>query len=595
MFGFIEKIKYMRIRGKMIIVFIIGGVIPLVFSVIYTNYQSREMLIKTSINNHTEEIGIVGSSITENVTVLMNVIRSICYDRKIAHMATRDYSYKTNDFLEDAGSLSIVDTLRNYYRQSVADVTIYLDNKTIPLDTYDRTNNFQYLDSQTKSKDWYKKTVSTTQAENWFFGEEVKSYNSIQVSRAIYGEGNNVVGVVMVTMEDVHLINVLKNINMDVMVCCGKSIVYSNFLDKGQYDFAMEKVDFKEGNTDTKYINQGKDRYLMFLKRIDSPSDENIYQLISLQKYNDMLSSVNSMTLKSMIPSAIGVVVSIVLIVVFAFAFERRIDGLSSRMKLIAKGYYDKVKPMQGDDEISRIYAEILHMAEEMQQLMETVMDEKVQKEKIHTKQKEVEFKMLASQINPHFLYNTLETIRMKAVVNKQPEIVELVKMLAKIMRYNIQVSDSKVSLQSELDMNQYYLKIQSYRFGDRITSEIIVDDDVDTHASVMPLIVQPFVENAFRHGLEAKESDAHLTIHARMENENIVIDIVDNGVGMNYLDLGNVRNIMNSPDVEPTHIGVANVNQRIKMAYGDQYGVTIESEEGKGTSVHITFPYERE
>lgn len=102
---------------------------------------------------------------------------------------------------------------------------------------------------------------------------------------------------------------------------------------------------------------------------------------------------------------------------------------------------------MGGNDEIGEIYARLGTMMDDIQDLTESMVEEKVQKEKMHTRQKEVEFKMLASQINPHFLYNTLETIRMKARVNHQPEIEDLVKMLAKIMRRNIQVSHKLVSL----------------------------------------------------------------------------------------------------------------------------------------------------
>ena len=152
--------------------------------------------------------------------------------------------------------------------------------------------------------------------------------------------------------------------------------------------------------------------------------------------------------------------------------------------------------------------SDLEQMMQDIQKLTTKVVDEQVQKEKLHTKQKEVEFKMLASQINPHFLYNTLETIRMKAKINKEPEIEELVKKLAKIMRRNIQVGDQMVSLQSEITLIEDYLVIQNYRFGDRIHSKVIVDDNVDTSIMVIPLIMQPFVENAFAHGLESKEND---------------------------------------------------------------------------------------
>ena len=227
--------------------------------------------------------------------------------------------------------------------------------------------------------------------------------------------------------------------------------------------------------------------------------------------------------------------------------------------------------------------------------LMSNVVDEQVQKEKLHTKQKEVEFKMLASQINPHFLYNTLETIRMKAVVNHQPEIVELVKMLAKTMRYNIQVTDRLVRLKEELLMVEYYLKIQEYRFGDRIKSELVIDPGVDVRAYILPLTIQPFVENAFVHGLEQKEHDGKLTIHVYRKEDEIYIEIKDNGCGMDYYELGALRKNMRDENGDDTHIGVRNVSQRIHILYGSEYGVEVYSTKNIGTKVVIHIPFQME
>ena len=244
----------------------------------------------------------------------------------------------------------------------------------------------------------------------------------------------------------------------------------------------------------------------------------------------------------------------------------------------VAIGEYDKVTPIEGTDEIAELYKEVEKMRDDNRELMQKIVEEQVQKEKIHTKQREVEFKMLASQINPHFLYNTLETIRMKAKINKEPEIEELVKMLAKIMRRNIQVSDKKVTLKSEVQLIEYYLKIQNYRFGDRIHSQVIVDDDVDQDAKVLPLIIQPFVENAFVHGLESSEDGGNLTVHVSRDVGVIVVTIEDDGVGMDYYQLGKLRYAINSGEAaEKGHIGVSNVNQRLKLQYGEQFGVTVD------------------
>ena len=178
----------------------------------------------------------------------------------------------------------------------------------------------------------------------------------------------------------------------------------------------------------------------------------------------------------------------------------------------------------------------------------------------------------------------------MKAVVNKQPEITDLVKMLAKILRYSIQATAQSKTLASEIQMVQYYLKIQDYRFGDRITSEVIVDDDVNTEIPVMPLIIQPIVENCFIHGLEEKD-EGHLWVHVCRKGDDICIRVRDDGVGMNYVKLGELRQRMRQVEASGKHIGVQNVHQRIVMQYGEGYGLHVESEPDKGTIVEILLP----
>lgn len=153
-------------------------------------------------------------------------------------------------------------------------------------------------------------------------------------------------------------------------------------------------------------------------------------------------------------------------------------------------------------------------MIRDIERLLSEVYQERLHGERLMRQQKEAEFKMLASQINPHFLYNTLETIRMKARVNGQPEIEQLVKMLSKLLRRNLQAGSADVSLSSELDLVEYYLKIQQYRFGERIQYTIKLESDLG-QVPILPLALQPIVENSIIHGLEAKEGTGHIVISA--------------------------------------------------------------------------------
>ena len=125
--------------------------------------------------------------------------------------------------------------------------------------------------------------------------------------------------------------------------------------------------------------------------------------------------------------------------------------------------------------------------------------------------------------------------------------------------------------------MGEYYLKIQEYRFGDRITSELTIDPDVDMKARILPLTLQPFVENAFVHGLEEKACDARLVIHVYKKKDDIFIKIMKDEQG------------------DDNHIGVRNVNQRIRLLFGGEYGVEVDSEKDAGTKVVIHIPYQTE
>jgi two-component system sensor histidine kinase YesM len=312
---------------------------------------------------------------------------------------------------------------------------------------------------------------------------------------------------------------------------------------------------------------------------------------VSVTPYREIVAVATRTALNNLLPMFLCVIAALLFIVLFSNSFSARVIAFKNEMHKAATGDFSIAASLQGKDEIAELYQDLNAMIASIQELMEKVVQEQVQKEQINTRQKEVEFKMLASQINPHFLYNTLETIRMQARVKKEPEIEELAKMLAKIMRHNIQVGDSLQPVKEELKFVLYYLKIQDYRFHDRITYEIRADENAIAPLKIMPLLIQPFVENAFVHGLEDKQSGGRILISVEVQKQ-LRITISDNGCGMGKEQLARVLRQLNDFDnLDRTHIGICNVNQRIKLQYGDDYGVTIESAEGQGTRVTILLP----
>lgn len=201
---------------------------------------------------------------------------------------------------------------------------------------------------------------------------------------------------------------------------------------------------------------------------------------------------------------------------------------------------------------------------------------------------------MLSSQINPHFLYNTLETIRMRSIKAGCLEVANAIKLLGKSMRYVLQnTATSFTTLQKELDYIQTYLAIQKLRFHDRVNYSLKIRTPMDLEEySIFPLLLQPVVENAVLHGLEEVEENGRIIIHILTQENNLHIVIFDNGRGMTLEEIDHMQqNMRNHPEDSSKSIGLFNIYHRIQLYYGDTYGIRVQSKPGFGTAVTLILP----
>lgn len=591
-----NKIKGgLKLHHRMILIYIIGGVIPFISANIYTNVKNQANLIALNKSTQKSEVAILKKQISESMVIATDVINELYINEDVMDITNRRYN-SISAFEDDCDArLGIIDRYLNYYKREISDIKIFVDNKPISANKY-----FFYLGDAVKTEEWYKPTIERNGAVCWSYGIcRTTRQKHIQVTRVMRDDYGNMIGILCVQLQNDFIVNTITECSMHtVLLCNDEDTIYTNFSMDDDTPFLSNVLKKRKEHQYAGRLTVGVEDYLLVYSKIyprvrgyhhkQTPH----YTIVMIEKYQNLTSDIYMNSLKSYTAVIGGLFASVILIFIFSKMYANRMELFRKQMHYVAIGEYDKVTEITGEDEIAELYKELERMVADNKELMRKVVDEQVQKEKIHTKQREVEFKMLASQINPHFLYNTLETIRMKAKINKEPEIEELVKMLAKIMRRNIQVSDKKVTLKSEIQLIEYYLKIQNYRFGDRIQSQVIVDDNVETGAKVLPLIIQPFVENAFVHGLESSEDGGILTVHVSQDMGVIIITVEDNGVGMDYYELGELRYAINSGEAaEKGHIGVSNVNQRLKLQYGEQYGITVDSTKGAGTKITIHMP----
>ena len=233
-------------------------------------------------------------------------------------------------------------------------------------------------------------------------------------------------------------------------------------------------------------------------------------------------------------------------------------------------------------NEIGSLTTSFNVMTHRIQDLMEQNIREQEAKRKS-------ELKALQSQINPHFLYNTLDSIIWMAEGKKNEEVVLMTASLARLLRQSISNEDEVVSIGQEIEYARGYLTIQKMRYKDKMEYQIDVDPSI-LNIPLIKLVLQPVIENAIYHGLKYKESKGFLLVRGFPKDGNAVLQVIDDGVGMDEETLEHIYE-KHKVNYRSNGVGIYNVQKRLQLYYGNEYGITYESEVGKGTTATITIP----
>jgi two-component system, sensor histidine kinase YesM len=258
----------------------------------------------------------------------------------------------------------------------------------------------------------------------------------------------------------------------------------------------------------------------------------------------------------------------------------------------IAEGNLNVRVENKNTDEIASLGASLNTMAGKLKELLDNSIKEQ-------ENLKKSELKALQAQINPHFLYNTLDTIVWMAEANKSEQVIEIVGALSKFFRITLSKGKDFISVKDEIEHVRSYLIIQKIRYRDILNFRIEVDEDILDY-KILKLILQPIVENALYHGIKNRRSGGEILIKGSKRDEEyaILFEIIDNGIGMTEEKLNEVQAELNNNNVEPlikeSGFGLNNVHKRIKLYYGKDYGLFIQSEYNKGTHISICIPCER-
>lgn len=562
-------------RSKLFMVFVLVTIIPMML-LVYLSYE----LTKTKL---TEQIYINMTNSTAQITKnLENKLDSYEHISASIYLDNRLANYLTNEYQDDPSYLDVYNYIGNRIDTVMAaypdfdSAFIYSDNPSLPKDNFyirPITPEVQTTELFHKLQQSYGNIIhlSTPQTENgpaMFTLARLLNNNSNQYPYGML--------VFQISESVIYSLMEKEAGGKDIFIINDKGMILSS-ADKQLINTSLPELlhqhfdDAASGRFDTTY--QGVKALAVY------NTLKNGWKTVSIFPYDSIIKDAKALS-QLIIKISLGFIgVALLLIYITASLFSKRIRTLIRMIRRIERGDFNPTHEEQmGSDEIGQ-----LHFAfEQMTTRLKSLVTEVYQKE---LQSKEAELDLLQAQINPHFLYNTLGSISSLAVKHQDPQIQDMVLHLAKFYRISLNKGKSILTINEELKLTQSYNAIQLIRFKGKLNIIYTIDQSILPYSTVK-LALQPFVENAVIHALWNQDRPLNIHIKGVIENNSIILSVIDDGMGMRREKLEALFE-----EKEGRGYGISNVDRRIKLKFGEYYGVKVYSKIGMGTTVQIRLP----
>ncbi len=584
----IRAINDLKLRTKLVLSFLVVVFIPLMIVGGFLTSQLRQMALDNALEQTAANVDRVKKRTAEVINVSNDISYRLANDSRLENVTNRQYESVYDVVKAYKDYPDIKDYIRLY--KEISGIRLYINNKTL-------LNNWEFLQPSAAvlQSDWYKQAERSNGLIGWNYIEDERDHHKyLSLIRKIDFVNHHNKGILVINVNSRLLNSILNQETFETMIVdANNHIISANRPDRIGKTLAEINFDpgvIKQQSGSFEAVVDGKSSQIQ-IEALLPDSSVNGIRIISVFSIQSIVMNANQIIKLALIVITISFIVAFILIYGFSSLLTKRMLRLSKHITKVATGNLDIALAIDGKDEIGQLSRQFNAMVASINGLLIEVQETNKQKVELESKQNQIKFKMMASQINPHFLFNALESIRMKAHMKGQSEISNVVRLLGKMMRKNLEAGQRNVTLHNEMDMVRCYLDIQKFRHEDRLKYELLIDPSTE-QMPILPLIIQPLVENAVIHGLENREEGGIVRIKAELIDDEVHVEVIDNGLGMTKERLEQVlQTLEDKNDGEQNRIGLRNVHLRLQLVYGKKYGLDIWSEPGIGTKVQFTIP----
>lgn len=571
----------LKLRNKFLILYVLCVFIP----IIYTNIVFYTITTDNIRQQKLSDVNLVLDQVADDFSMLVDqaigVSLNFYTDVRLNAFFDQDYD-TTIDYVENYNLV-----LRQYRAStplysSIQEVSFYTDNPSVVY-----AGGVHPIHNGVSQTEWYQKL---SEVDYPFLHREQSSSNQITFSvyrnLDFYYSYDNYNNILRIELNPVSLSQVFHNVTLQGNVYLlneNDEIAYTN---DSLLNWRREVLSF-----DDIEIPNGK---VMIEERYVANNYAEGWRIVGIVKEEKIMEDLYESRRFILILGLINFLLPTVIIVFISKTFHTRLKKILNHMKKIEKQKFEEIPYNETKDEIGELTSQFNSMTRKINTLFNEVYVANLQKKDLEIKEKQAQLSALQSQINPHFLFNALETIRMRSIIKGEEETAKIIQNMAKIFRNSLTWGRDWVPLENELALIHCFLEIQQYRFGDKLSYN--VDFDPEVRNCVIPnLSFLPFVENASIHGIEALKSQGFIDIKIRKVDEGVEFTIKDNGIGISKERLNQIMTQLKNEGSMGDNVGIQNVYYRLKLYYEKDFYFSINSEPGLGTTVKVILACKKE